>query len=119
MRYLIGRYHEIALKGRNQWRFIDQLTRNVRDAFADYRLGEIRSRGPRLMVELPEEISDEVAAERASAIFGLQNFSISRAAALDLETLKREVVAAVSGIRASSFCVRTRREYKRFHMNSI
>ena len=38
MRYLIGRYHEIALKGRNQWRFVDQLKQNLRDIFADYRL---------------------------------------------------------------------------------
>ena len=39
MRYLIGRYHEIALKGRNQWRFVDQLKQNLRAIFADYRLG--------------------------------------------------------------------------------
>ena len=50
MRYLIGRYHEIALKGRNQWRFVDQVKQNLRDIFGDYRLGDMRCVGPRLMV---------------------------------------------------------------------
>jgi len=53
MRCLIGRYHEIALKGRNRWRFVEQLKRNLRAALADYRLGPMRGEGPRLLVELP------------------------------------------------------------------
>ena len=61
MRYLIGRYHEIALKGRNRWRFVDQVKHNLRDIFGDYRLGNMRSVGPRLVVELPDEIGDEAA----------------------------------------------------------
>src|SRR5208282_6141816 len=77
MRYLIGRYHEIALKGRNQWRFVDQVKQNLRDIFGDYRLGNMRSVGPRLMTQIPDELSDETAAERAALIFGLQNFSLS------------------------------------------
>ena len=54
MRYLVGRYHEIALKGRNQWRFVDQLKNNVRATFSDFELGAMRSEGPRLIVELPD-----------------------------------------------------------------
>ena len=57
MRYLIGRYHEIALKGGNQWRFVDQFKQNLRD-FCDYGLGNVRSVGSRLMIELPDEIPD-------------------------------------------------------------
>ena len=81
MRYLIGRYHEIALKGRNQWRFVDQLKSNLRAVFADYKLGAMRGEGPRLIVELPDEIDEQIAAERAGLLFGLQNFSLSRAVA--------------------------------------
>jgi len=119
MRYLIGRYHEIALKGRNQWRFVDQVKQNLRDIFGDYRLGNIRSVGPRLMVQIPDELSDETAAERAALIFGLQNFSISRATARDIESIAREAIKRASGSNARTFAVRTKREDKRFAMNSV
>jgi thiamine biosynthesis protein ThiI len=119
MRYLIGRYHEIALKGRNQWRFVDQVKQNLRDIFSDYRLGSVRSVGPRLLVQLPDELDDDTAAERAGLIFGLQNFSLSHATARDIESIAREAIKRASGSMARSFAVRTRREDKRFAMNSV
>jgi tRNA uracil 4-sulfurtransferase len=119
MRYLIGRYHEIALKGRNQWRFVDQLKQNLRDIFGDYRLGNMRSVGPRLLVQIPEGVSDEIATERAALIFGLQNFSISHATERDVASMSREAIMRATGSRARTFAVRTRREDKRFAMNSV
>lgn len=119
MRYLIGRYHEITLKGRNRWRFVDQLKHNLRAAFADYRLGAMRGEGPRLMVELPDEISDAVAIERAALIFGLQNFSISRPVPLDIEALKREAVTIARNVPARTFRIAARRAEKRFPLNSM
>ena len=120
MRYLIGRYHEIALKGRNQWRFVDQVKSNLRAVFADFKLGAMRGEGPRLIVELPDEIDDEIAAERAALIFGLQNFSLSRAVGRDIEGITREAVAiARAHWSAGSFRVRTTRADKRFGLNSM
>ncbi|HUO06076.1 MAG TPA: tRNA uracil 4-sulfurtransferase ThiI [Candidatus Binataceae bacterium] len=119
MRYLIGRYHEIALKGRNQWRFVNQLKGNVRATFADFRLGAIRSLGPRMLVQLPDEISAETVAARAALLFGIQNFSISYPAARDVESISREAIARASGHPAKTFAVRTRRDDKRFPMNSM
>jgi thiamine biosynthesis protein ThiI len=119
MRYLIGRYHEVALKGQNRWRFTAQLKRNLLDLMADYRLGAIRSEGPRLFAELGDELEDAVAIERASLLFGLQNFTLSRAVPADLKIIEREVLAAVQGTSAKSFAVRTRREDKRFALNSM
>lgn len=119
MRYLIGRYHEVALKGQNRWRFVAQLKRNLRDILGDYRLGAIRSEGPRLVVELPDELDDATAIERGALLFGWQNFSLSRSVPAGLESIEREVLAAVRGSTASSFAVRTRRENKRFPLNSM
>ena len=120
MRYLIGRYHEIALKGRNQWRFVDQLKSNLRAVFADFKLGAMRGEGPRLIVELPEEIDEEVAAERAALLFGLQNFSLSRPVARDIEAIKREAIAIARAHRsARSFRVRATRADKGFALNSM
>jgi thiamine biosynthesis protein ThiI len=120
MRYLIGRYHEIALKGRNQWRFVDRVKSNLRAVFADFKLGAMRGEGPRLIVELPDEIDDEIAAERAALIFGLQNFSLSRAVGRDIEGITREAVAiARAHWSAGSFRVRTTRADKRFGLNSM
>ena len=120
MRYLIGRYHEIALKGRNQWRFVDQLKSNLRAVFADFKLGTMRGEGPRLIVELPEEIDEEVAAERAALLFGLQNFSLSCPVARDIKEIKREAIAIARAHRsATSFRVRATRADKGFALNSM
>jgi thiamine biosynthesis protein ThiI len=120
MRYLIGRYHEIALKGRNQWRFVDQLKSNLRAVFADFKLGAMGGEGPRLIVELPEEIDDEVAAERAALLFGLQNFSLSCPVARDIEEIKRAAIAIARAHRsAATFRVRATRADKGFALNSM
>jgi thiamine biosynthesis protein ThiI len=119
MRYLIGRYHEVALKGGNRWRFVDQVKHNLRAIFGDFELGRARSLGSRLMIELPDEIPDEVVRERAALIFGLQNFSISYPAPLDIEGITREAIARATGHRAKTFRVSTTRDNKRFALNSM
>ncbi len=119
MRYLIGRYHEVALKGQNRWRFTAQARRNLLQIFGDYRLGAIRTEGPRLLAELPGELDDATAIGRGALLFGLQNFTLSRAVAPDLGAIEREVLDAVRGTSARSFAVRTRRENKRFPMTSM
>jgi tRNA uracil 4-sulfurtransferase len=123
MRYLVGRYHEIVLKGRNRWRFVEQLKQNLRAVFADYRLRVIRTEGPRILVQLPVELTDEAAAERAALLFGLQNFSISHAVPLDIDTIKRQAVAIAAGSQVgapkTTFRVSARRAEKRFALNSM
>ena len=88
-RYLIGRYHEIVLKGGNRWRFVEQLRRNVGALFADCGVGRIRGEGPRLIIEIPASVPEALVHERAALLFGFQNFTISRPVPLELEALKR------------------------------
>src|SRR5262249_21681350 len=122
-RYLIGRYHEIVLKGRNRWRFIEQLKQNLRAVFADFGLDGMRSEGPRIIIRLPAQITDEVALERAVLVFGLQNVSISHAVPLEIEAIKHKAVAIAAEAQAktpnSSFRVTARRAEKRFTLNSM
>ena len=119
MRYLIGRYHEVALKGGNRWRFVDQIKHNLRTIFSDYQLGRARSLGSRLMIELSDEIPDDVVRARAALIFGLQNFSISYSAPLDIEAIAREAIARARGQEAKTFRVTAKRDNKRFALNSM
>jgi tRNA uracil 4-sulfurtransferase len=119
MRYLIGRYHEVALKGGNRWRFVDQIKHNLRAIFGDCELGRARSLGSRLLIELPDAIPDDVVRERAALVFGLQNFSISYPAPLDVEAITREAIDRARGIHAKTFRVSTTRDYKRFALNSM
>jgi len=120
-RYLVGRYHEIGLKGRNRWRFVDELKRNLQGLFADYQLGRMRGEGRRLMVELPDALPDEVAKTRAAWAFGLQNFSLSRRVPLTMEAILDEALAAARRDRsdARTFRVSTSRTEKRFPLDSM
>src|SRR5262249_61151931 len=79
----------------------------------------MRGEGPRLLVELPDEVSDQTVAERAAAIFGLANFSLSRQVPLEIEAIKREAIARAREHPARTFRVRTRRGDKRFPMTSM
>jgi len=119
MRYLIGRYHEVALKGGNRWRFVDQVKHNLRMIFGDYALGRFRSLGSRLLLELPDAIPDEVVRERAALIFGLQNFSISYQTPLEIDAITHEAIERARGQSAKTFRVTAKRDYKRFPLNSM
>jgi thiamine biosynthesis protein ThiI len=120
-RILIGRYHEIGLKGRNRWRFVDALKHNLAAVFADFRLGRMRGEGLRLMVELPAAMPLAVVRERAALLFGLQNFSVSRRVPLNDDAIVRaaleEAASASSNVR--NFRVSARRTEKRFALDSM
>jgi thiamine biosynthesis protein ThiI len=117
--FLIGRFHEIVLKGRNRSRFVNQVRHNLRALFADCRIGRIHGEGPRLLIELPGGISEALVCERAKLVFGFQNFTISRPVPLEIEAVKQAAVAAARGHEVKSFRVSTRRAEKRFPLNSM
>jgi thiamine biosynthesis protein ThiI len=52
-------------------------------------------------------------------VFGLQNFSISYPAPLDIEGITREAISRARGIEAKTFRVSTTRDNKRFALNSM
>ncbi|HTT77819.1 MAG TPA: THUMP domain-containing protein, partial [Candidatus Binataceae bacterium] len=118
-RFLIGRFHEIVLKGRNRSRFVEQVKHNLRALFADCGIGRIHGEGPRLLIELPDGISEALVRERAELVFGFQNFTISRPVAREIEALKQAAVTAARGHEVKSFRISTRRADKHFPLNSM
>jgi len=119
--YLIGRFHEIGLKGRNRWRFVDELKRNLTAIFGDYRLGPIRGEGLRLKVAVPDDVPGAAVRERAALLFGLQNFSLSHRVDNEIGAITRAAIATVnnSADGAKTFRVSARRTEKRFALNSM
>ena len=114
---VVLRYHEIALKGRNRPFFVDRLVQNTKRATADLG-GRVLTLDGRLRLELPDSVPWDEAARRLSDLFGVANFSRAFEAPLDMEALKRDVVAALATRRFASFRVTTRRSFKAFPLTS-
>src|SRR5712691_4638070 len=114
---VVLRYHEIALKGRNRPFFVERLVQNTKRLTADLG-GRVHALDGRLRLELPDEVPWEEAARRLSDLFGVANFSRAFEARLDIEALKRDVLAALSTRRFASFRVTTRRSFKAFPLTS-
>ncbi|HZP44732.1 MAG TPA: tRNA uracil 4-sulfurtransferase ThiI [Candidatus Binataceae bacterium] len=119
--FLIGRYHEIGLKGRNRWRFVEALKENLRMLCADLPLGAMRAEGRRLVVEITDANAVARIRERAERVFGLQNFSISRRTPLAIADIVAAAMVTVAEARAqhTTFRVSARRTEKRFALDSM
>jgi len=125
---IVMRYHEIALKGRNRPYFVRRLVDQVVRATAGLPVGAVGRASARLVLPLHDRGAWPEARGRVGRIFGLANFSLARAVALDadadasLERLGDAVVDAVvdaSGARpVESFRVQTKRADKRFPIGS-
>jgi len=114
---VVLRYHEIALKGRNRPFFVERLAQNAKRLTADMG-GRVFTLDGRLRLELPDSVAWEQVERRLSDLFGVANFSRAFESALDMEALKRDVLAALSTRRFGSFRVTSKRSYKAFPLTS-
>lgn len=112
------RYHEIALKGRNRPFFVAQLAKNVARATCDLGAPKVRVVGGRLALELPDDVPWHIVRDRLARVFGIANFSPTRAASRDLEEVKAAVLGELGDRRAPTFRVSSRRADKRFPKTS-
>src|ERR1700681_270999 len=99
---------------------------NDHDALPDWTIPRNRAQGTEPVAlrrpgeEQPARRVCRLQDRRAALIFGLQNFSLSRAVGRDIEEITREAVAiARAHWSAGSFRVRTTRADKRFGLNSM
>jgi len=113
--FVLLRYGEIALKGRNRNEFVRRLRRNVRACLKAHNLqGEVASVGQRIYVRTDH--SDQ-ALEPLSRVFGLVSLSPAREVARDIDAIVAECVrqAEVAGVHSGiSYRVRARRADKTF-----
>lgn len=112
------RYHEIALKKGNRAYFTEMLKRNILASVKDLGAKEIRSLPARLVLTFRNEIEPQTLSERISSVFGIANFSLVQRSERDIDQLRSQILAGLSGAHFSSFRIDTQRGDKNFPLNS-
>lgn len=116
--FILIRYGELALKGKNRTRFEVQLQNNIKQQMAGLQIKITRTFG-RMYLFLNGEDYAEVA-ERLQNVFGISSFSPAIKADLELEAIKEAALMGIQEItpQPTTFKVRVRRPNKRFPHNS-
>ncbi len=118
-RYVIMRFHEIGLKGKNQPFFIRRLADNLREATWGLGVRSVWDRRMMVGLTLSDDASWPAVEERLRRVFGVVNFSLAHRTGPDLGSI-RELVAGLAGSRPfSSFRITANRADKRFPLTSI
>ncbi len=120
-KYLIVRYGEIALKGRNRSYFENKLFNNIKNVLRGMEGTIVKKQHGRIFVEHHEDDSEEVI-ERVTKVFGVVSVSPAVKVDNDIELIKQ---AALEEVRATldehdykSFKVESRRSNKGFEFKS-
>ncbi len=108
MRYLLIRYGEIFLKGKNQYQFLATLVRNIR-SLTGYEAKCIQSR------VIMDYFSDHIHLRR---VFGLGSYSICEKVPQVREAICAKALEILSS-RVGTFRVETKRSDKRFPLTSL
>jgi thiamine biosynthesis protein ThiI len=116
--FILIRYGELTLKGKNRKHFEVQLQENIKMHCKDLNIKISRTFG-RMYLYLNGESFDEVAG-RLKNIFGISSFSPAIKSGHDLQEIKDACFAAIENMkpRPGTFKVRTKRPYKRFPTRS-
>ncbi len=117
--YILVRYGEIALKGKNRYKFEDRLVKNIRNVLKDLRKTRITKSFGRIFIELNGEKS-EVIIPRLKKVFGLVSFSPVKKTNLDFDDIKGVALQLIKKITPfpKTFKVETKRSYKNFPYKS-
>lgn len=117
--YILVRYGEIALKGKNRYRFEDRLLQNIRNVLRDLEKIKASKSFGRIFVQLNGESADEVI-NRLRKVFGLISFSPVKKTSLDLEEIKNVSLELIQQMnpKPSTFKVETKRPNKQFPLKS-
>ena len=104
------RFGELSTKGKNKKRFIQQLSRNIRESTQDYPQIKIQPNHDFIFLDL-NDADEAVITSRLKDIFGIQNFSPVYVIPRDYETARAAVVELMQGLETEgkTFKIATRR----------
>ena len=118
-RFVLAKYHEIALKGKNRPMFQRALLQAIRGATRGLGVRGVHHRHSRVLLDLEPEAAWEPIRARLKEVFGVANFSLAYRVAADLEAVKEAIARSLpsdSGIR--TFRVQATRNDKSFPSTS-
>jgi thiamine biosynthesis protein ThiI len=118
--FIIVKFGEIALKGKNRYLFINRLVGNIKTALAG--LGEFNLEKTQGRILLHTNISAELVGERLNRVFGINGYALAKQAEKDLvaigDVAVNEAERMLGLVKAKTFKVESRRSDKGFPMQS-
>lgn len=114
--FLLVRYGEISLKGKNRSDFEQRLLVNIEQALADLPPRQIRKTFGRIFIELKDDLAE--VKERLQRVFGVVSFSPVAEAPLDLGLIREKALQVLEHTPGQTFKVETKRSYKGFPYKS-
>jgi thiamine biosynthesis protein ThiI len=117
-RDVLVRFHEIALKGKNQPMFVSQLMDNLRRATADMGVSRIWSGRMIVRMSLDPGAEWEPVKRRVESVFGAVKFALAHRVELDFDAITEKVSELTDGRDFDSFRISANRADKRFPLTS-
>ena len=117
-RDVLVRFHEIALKGRNQPRFVAQLVDNLRRATAGLGVERVWSERMLVRMRLDDDAAWEPVRERVATVFGGVKFSLAHRVRSDYDAIAETVGDLAGSSTFETFRISARRADKRFPLTS-
>ena len=120
-KHLLIRYHEVALKGKNRRKFVDQLAANVRQALSRADIAApVRSERGQILVDLPDEGDSAPALQALGRVFGIARIAAALRTGLatdEIESGVRQIIDA-EWKDARTFRISASRSDKRYPLTS-
>ncbi|RYL93771.1 tRNA 4-thiouridine(8) synthase ThiI [Sporolactobacillus sp. THM7-4] len=112
--YLVIRFGEIAIKGKNKKTFVIKLEKDVREKLSRFTRLEIKRHYDDIEIKLNGEDGQAVI-KILQSVFGIQNISSAIKAGKDLDSIREGILRIVSEeTEAKTFKIAARRKDKRF-----
>lgn len=117
VRYVLGTYHEIILKGQNRGFFERKLLANIKRALSGLPVGSITIPS-RVVIAFSEDVPWAQVQARLATVFGLAGLIPALWTGRSYEELERAVESRLDTLGGESFAVRCKRSDKRFPLTS-
>lgn len=117
--YVVVKFHELALKGKNRPMFIRQLVDNLKEATLDIGVDRVRRGQMMAIIRLSSESAWPEVKERLGKCFGVSKFFRAYRMSPDLDKIKEFLTSILKDRHFESFRITANRAYKEFPMNSI